>query len=142
LRFRERQDISPVLTQKLQEVRGMREAEAALEGKMLALTDWVFVNTEGNHIDESNIRRVLHRIQKAAGLRRIRLHDTRHTYASIQIGRGVSLVYIKEQMGHSSIKVTVDTYGHLVPGANKGAADRLDSILAQPNASQAQPKSG
>ena len=48
------------------------------------------------------------------------------------------MAYVKEQMGHSSIKITVDTYGHLVPGANRSAADRLDSILAHPNASQAQ----
>ena len=67
-------------------------------------------------------------------------HGTRHTYANILIGRGESLVYVKEQMGHSSIKVTVDTYGQLIPGANKSPADRLDSILAQPDASQAQAK--
>ena len=39
---------------------------------------------------------------------------------------GESPVYVKEQMGHSSIKVTVDSYGHLVPGANRAAVNRLD----------------
>ncbi len=38
-------------------------------------------------------------------------------------------MYVKDQLGHHSIKVTVDVYGHLVPGANKAAADRLDQAL-------------
>jgi integrase len=40
--------------------------------------------------------------------------------------QGESLAYVRDQMGHHSIKVTVDIYGHLVPGANKAAVDRLD----------------
>ena len=56
----------------------------------------------------------------------MRIHDLRHTYASLLIQQGESLVYIKEQLGHHSIQVTVDIYGHLVPGGNKAAVDRLD----------------
>jgi len=51
-----------------------------------------------------------------AGIRKIRLHDLRHTFGSLLIQAGASIVYVKEQMGHSSIQVTVDTYGHLIPG--------------------------
>jgi len=61
-----------------------------------------------------------------AGLRNIRLHDLRHTFGSQLIQSGASIVYVKEQMGHSSIQVTVDTYGHLIPGANVSFVDRLD----------------
>ena len=50
-----------------------------------------------------------------AGLRRFRLHDLRHTFGSLLIQDGASLTYVKEQMGHSSIQITVDTYGHLIP---------------------------
>jgi integrase len=42
------------------------------------------------------------------------------------IQQGESLVYIKDQLGHHSIQITVDTYGHLVPGGNRQAVDRLD----------------
>ena len=50
------------------------------------------------------------------------------------------MVYVKEQLGHGSIQITVDTYGHLIPGANRGAVDRLDDAEAmQPHATQAQP---
>jgi hypothetical protein len=62
-----------------------------------------------------------------AGLRRIRFHDLRHTFGSLLIQGGASVTYVKEQMGHSSIQVTVDTYGHLIPGANVNWVDRLDT---------------
>src|SRR5271166_4599636 len=59
---------------------------------------------------------------------RIRLHDLRHTLRSLLIQAGASIVYVKEQMGHSSIQVPVDTYGHLIPGANISSVDRLDVL--------------
>jgi Phage integrase family len=62
-----------------------------------------------------------------AGLRHFRIHDLRHTYASLLIQSGASLAYVRDQLGHSSIQVTVDLYGHLVPSANVGWVDGLDS---------------
>ena len=56
----------------------------------------------------------------------LRFHDLRHSFASLLLQNGESLTYVKEQMGHSSINVTVDIYGHLVPGGNRQAVDRLD----------------
>jgi len=58
----------------------------------------------------------------------VRVHDLRHTFASLLIQCGVSLAYIRDQLGHYSIQITVDVYGHLVPGANKAAVDRLDDF--------------
>ena len=58
------------------------------------------------------------------------LHDLRHTYASRLLQNGESVVYVKEQLGHSSIQVTVDIYGHLVPGANRAAVNRLDQVCS------------
>lgn len=63
-----------------------------------------------------------------AGVRRLDLHAARHTFASRLIANGENLKYIAEQLGHSSIKVTADTYGHLIPGGNKQAVDRLDGV--------------
>ena len=62
-----------------------------------------------------------------AGLRRFRFHDRRHTFGSVLIQDGASLAHVKDQMGHSSIQVTVDVYGHLVPSANIACVDRLDA---------------
>jgi Phage integrase family len=75
-----------------------------------------------------------------AGLRRFRFHDLRHTFGSLLIQDGASLTYVKEQMGHSSIQITVDTYGHLVPGADIAWVDRLDrETTPQQSATPAQP---
>lgn len=88
---------------------------------------WVFTSEIGTRMDPDNFRkRVWPKLLAKAGIRQIRMHDLRHTFASLLIQQGESLVYVKEQLGHHSIRVTVDTYGHLVPGGNKAAGDRLD----------------
>ena len=51
----------------------------------------------------------------------------RHTFGSQLIQNGASLVYVRDQMGHSSIRVTADIYGHLLPSANVNVVDRLDA---------------
>jgi integrase len=69
------------------------------------------------------------------GLHFIRLPDRRHTYASLLIQNGEAWAYVKEQPGHHSIKITIDTYGHLAPGGNKAAVDRLeDATIRNPDA--------
>jgi len=65
---------------------------------------------------------------RKAGFRQIHVRDLRHTFASLLIQNGESLAYVKEQMGHSSIKMTVVTYGHIVPGGNKAAVNKLDGL--------------
>ncbi len=72
--------------------------------------------------------RVFYRCLDLAELRRVRFHDLRHTFASLLIQQGESLDYVKDQLGHHSIQITVDTYGHLVPGGNRQAVDRLDDV--------------
>ena len=69
--------------------------------------------------------RHLHKCLEKAGLRKIRFHDLRQAFATLLIQNGENLAYVKGQLGHSSIKLTVDVYGHLVPGANRDALDRL-----------------
>ena len=88
----------------------------------------VFPSETGGPLDSRN---VYHRdflpCLKAAGLRRVTWHCCRHSFASMLLQDGASLAYVKEQMGHSSIQVTVDIYGHLVPGGNIKWIDRLGS---------------
>ena len=65
-----------------------------------------------------------------------RLHNTRHTYASILLNNGESPVYVKEQLGHSSIQITVDIYGKWIQTKKEAGVNRLDM---QPNATYTQP---
>jgi hypothetical protein len=69
------------------------------------------------------------RAWKDAELDRITLHEARHTYASLMIAAGVNAKALSEFMGHSSIQVTLDLYGHLMPGAESEAASLLDTLL-------------
>jgi integrase len=61
-----------------------------------------------------------------AGLRRVRFHELRHTWVSLLIQTGAHAKYIQEQAGHSSIQVTMDTYGHLFPNESREWVNRLD----------------
>jgi integrase len=101
---------------------------------------WVFATSDGNILEERNVRTIFARLLEKAGLRHLRIHDLRHTFASLLLQQGESIVYVKEQLGHASIQVTVDTYGHLIPGANRVAVDGLDDVPAHLDATQAQPQ--
>src|SRR6266550_9344102 len=90
------------------------------------MEDRLFTTPKGARLEPSNLRKVFSKLLTDAKLRRVRFHDLRHTFATTLIEQGESLAYIRDQLGHSSIKVTVDTYGHLVPGGNRQAVDKLD----------------
>ncbi len=100
----------------------------------------VFCNEQGQPLNQNRIRLKFFRLLKGAGVRQVRFHDLRHSFASLLLQNGESPVYVKDQMGHSSIQVTVNLYGHLIPGGNTQAVDRLDTPVVQPNsATSAQP---
>ena len=92
--------------------------------------DLVFCSKDGTPLDQANLyNRMLQPTLRRAGLRRIRFHDLRHTYASMLINQGENLKYVQSQLGHASITTTVDRYGHLMPDAHVGASERLDATL-------------
>jgi len=145
-----RVDMSRELRRVLVELRDKRLLEAFLKGKNDISGELVFLSPDGSILDPDNLyHRYFQPVLTKAGLRKIRLHDLRHTFGSLLIQKGASIVYVKEQMGHSSIQVTVDIYGHLIPGANVSFVDRLDEVpekedkqeetTLQQNATQAQP---
>lgn len=71
-----------------------------------------------------------------AGLRCIRFHGLRHTFASLLLADRESLVYVKDQLSHHSIQITVDTCGYLIPGSNRAAINRLDAAPARTHATR------
>jgi integrase len=87
---------------------------------------------EGQPLDMNNWRnRVYWKACDKAGIRRRRLHDTRHTFASLLLSNGESLKYVSTQLGHASIRMTADVYGHLEVGANRAAMDRLPTLASR-----------
>ncbi len=91
------------------------------------MESFIFIRPDGRQLDPNDLRRqILYRALDLAGIRRVRFHDLRHTFASLLIQQGENLTYIRDQLGHFSIQMTVDIYGHLVPGGNRQAVDKLD----------------
>jgi integrase len=127
-----RVDMSRELRRVLIELRDQRLLEAFLKGKEDISHELVFRSPDGAILDPDNLyHRYFQPVLAKAGLRKIRLHDLRHTFGSLLIQSGASIVYVKEQMGHSSIQVTVDIYGHLIPGANVSFVDKLDEVAQE-----------
>ena len=68
---------------------------------------------------------------KGAGFGALSIHDARHTYASLMIAAGVNAKALSEFMGHATMAITFDLYGHLLPGSHDEAAGLLGAFLAR-----------
>jgi integrase len=99
---------------------------AGLWDDVAKLPKVIFCNEDGGYMDRANLaERHFLRCLQAAGLKRRRYHDLRHTFASLLLTAGAPIAYVSEQMGHSSIEMTVKRYGHLEPGANRKFINNL-----------------
>ena len=108
-------------------IKEVRELDAMADGRSLSPDVWVFLSPQGCRLDERNLETAWADCLKRAGIRKVRFHDLRHTFASLLIQHGAHPKYIQEQLGHSSIQVTMDTYGHWFPNRNQGWVDKLDT---------------
>ena len=90
---------------------------------------WVFVNTQGTPLLKTNFYRYVWKpLRKAAGIHPIRFHDLRHTQVTLLLSLGENPKVVQERLGHAKISMTLDTYSHVIPGMQQGAADKLDSL--------------
>jgi integrase len=85
----------------------------------------IFTSLVGTPLDPDNFAKQFVRLCKAAGLGHWHPHEARHSAASVMLARGVPLEVVSEVLGHSSIYITKDVYGHLVEGAKRDAAQRM-----------------
>jgi integrase len=91
----------------------------------------VFASQTGTPFDPWGIKARADRAWRAAGLTPVGLHESRHTFASLMIGAGVNAKALSTYMGHASIGITLDRYGHLMPGNEAEAAGLLDAYLTR-----------
>ncbi len=116
---RRRTPVPSVLASALSQLRAGRADDALM-----------FAGADGKPFHAASLYRRADRAWARAGLpERLRLHQARHTYASFMIAAGVNAKALSVFMGHSSIKVTFDLYGHLMPGTEAEAAALLDLFL-------------
>ncbi|WP_407079593.1 tyrosine-type recombinase/integrase [Candidatus Hakubella thermalkaliphila] len=93
--------------------------------------DLVFPSVAGRPMDPHQvICHVLWPALARAGLRRIRFHDLRHSYAAALLSRGENPKFVQRQLGHSRVQITLDLYGHLLPETEREAAVRLERNLS------------
>ena len=92
----------------------------------------VFPAPEGGYLRLENFRkRAWNPAVNAAGVAPLRLHDLRHTCASLAIAAGADVKVLQRMLGHASAALTLDRYGHLFPGQALSVADRLDAMAAR-----------
>ncbi|MFC1914893.1 site-specific integrase [Chloroflexota bacterium] len=98
-------------------------------GTPLQDDDLVFSQLEGKPLLPDSVSQAWRNLVRRAGLKDIRLHDARHTHASIMLKQGVHPKIVQERLGHASIQITLDTYSHVVPGLQQAAANHFDDIV-------------
>lgn len=91
--------------------------------------DLIMPTQAGTPHYQGNIRKIFKTLLTQAGLKIIRFHDLRHTAASIMLNAGLPIIQVSRMLGHASVSITLDTYGHFIPSMHHDAADQLDAIL-------------
>jgi len=91
--------------------------------------DYVFANPFGAYIHPNTLNAAFHRLTIAAGVPRIRFHDTRHTSATLLLAEGVHPKIVQERLGHSDIAMTLNRYSHVTPHMQSAAANALETAL-------------
>jgi integrase len=91
--------------------------------------DLVFTTSRGTPLHERNVRREFKKLLADNNLPSIRLHDLRHTCATLLLSLDVSPKVVSDTLGHSQIGITLDIYSHVLPTQRKLVADKLDSLF-------------
>ena len=117
-------DLSAELADTLLGWRRLQRARWLQKGQ--ALPPWVFPSLEGSALDERNVRHVFARMLQTAELRQIRIHDCRHTFASLLLQAGAPITYVSQQLGHADPSITFRVYAHYLPDGSQKDVDRLD----------------
>jgi integrase len=92
--------------------------------------DYVFPSEIGTAGDHSNVLHAFHKVTDRARLPRLRVHDLRHTAATLMLLKGVPAKVVSEMLGHASIAITLDLYSHVLPDMQDQAVAAMESVFA------------
>jgi len=112
-----------------------RHRRQQLKARLAAGKNWrdtglVFTTSIGTPIEPSNLAKAFKRLLTDADLPSIRLHDLRHTAATLLLTQGVSPRVVMETLGHSQISLTMNTYSHVLPELQREAAEKMNALLS------------
>nr|WP_166695561.1 tyrosine-type recombinase/integrase [Bacillus cereus] len=91
--------------------------------------DLVMCTPSGTPINPAKVRRSLNALIQKTAMPKVRFHDLRHTNANLLLAKGVNVKVISERLGHSNIKITLDTYSHVLPTMQEDAVNKIEDIL-------------
>ncbi len=138
---RRRVDLPPAATMALrahkERQRVDREALGILEPTQDVEANWptsgpdalVFSHLDGHPLLPQTVSHIWPKLVKKAGVPRVRLHDARHSHASLMLEAGIHPKIVQERLGHSSVSITLDLYSHVAPGLQEAAARRFEEGL-------------
>jgi len=121
--------LTPSVALFLREHKAQQEEQRALLGKSLVETDLVFAHPDGRPLGPATLTHAFREIVRKAGVRHVRLHDLRHTHATLMLELGIHPKIVQERQGHSTIATTLDIYSHAVPGLQDAAAKRFEELV-------------
>jgi len=122
-------NLSPSQALLLREHRANQELERKLLGSSIMPGDLVFCYPDGSPLPPNSVTKAFHKVVKSLGISGVRLHDLRHTHATLMLRQGVHPKVVSERLGHSSVAITLDTYSHVLPGIQAAAARCFDEGL-------------
>ena len=122
-------DLPPSLALLLRHYREDQQLQRVILGSSLKDEDFVFCHDDGSPLNPSTVTHSFSKVAVSADMPHLRLHDLRHIHATMLLKAGTHPRIVQERLGHSTIATTLDIYSHTVPGMQKAAAERLDTLL-------------
>jgi integrase len=116
-------------TAKGKRVVALDETTAAALGDLDRGSNSVFVGTDGSRPHPTRVSKRFARLVVDSGLPRIRLHDLRHTHATLALEAGVNPKIISERLGHSTVAFTLDVYSHALQHMQEEAAEKIGGLV-------------
>ncbi|MBI4303956.1 MAG: site-specific integrase [Chloroflexi bacterium] len=124
--------LTPSTALLLREHRERQEKMRSALGLTVTDDNLVFCRPDGKPLLPNSISHAWTKLASRTGLKGVRLHDARHSHASLMLKQGVHPKIVQERLGHASIQITLDTYSHVAPGLQQAAANRFDDIVIAP----------
>jgi integrase len=121
--------LSPVMVALLRAHRAQQAAERLRAGNLWRDEGFIFTTAQGAAVEPQNILRTVRESARKAGLKSVTVHSLRHTYATAALLNGVALKVVSANLGHASIQITADTYGHVTDDAARAGAIKVAEAL-------------
>jgi integrase len=128
-RSRRQVSLAPDALALLAGLKAKQREERELSSVEWSESSFVFSHPDGTPFYPNTVSKKFSELVKKAGVPRLRLHDLRHTHATLMLKEGVNPKIVSERLGHASVVITLDTYSHVLPGLQEEAALKFEEGL-------------